>query len=113
MFEVLELIETCAGRSEQYDFTGFRLARGMLHGGFESPALNQRQTRAQWSGNLFRRRAEQQNAPSLLFQTIVKQSVIAVLVLAAQNDPQTAGKRVERLDGGIDIRRLRIVVIPD
>src|SRR6185437_13725527 len=37
----------------------------------------------------------------------------AVLVLAAEDDPQSAWKRVEGLQGRVDIRGLRIVVVAD
>ena len=66
-------------------------------------------------GNLvfdfFRCRADQQRKDSFLAQRFLQYGVIAAFVFPTQHDQDSSGKRVQRLQRGIDVGRLRIVVI--
>ena len=63
--------------------------------------------------DLFRGRADQQRRVRFLLQRRGQRRVIAVLILAAEDDPQSARKRGDRLQRRVDIGRFRIVVPGD
>jgi hypothetical protein len=54
--------------------------------------------------------SDEENASSLSPQRQAERAVIAVLVLATQNHPQAAGKRVDRFESRIDIGGLGVVI---
>src|SRR5215475_2770881 len=48
-----------------------------------------------------------------LAEQIIQHGVVAAFVLATENQVNICGKGLERLDGGVDIRGLRVVVVLD
>ena len=57
--------------------------------------------------------ADQHHRLCLLSKLFSQYSVVAIFVLAAENDPQVAGERVDCLFSRVHIGGFRIVVIPD
>src|SRR5258708_40225633 len=113
MLKIFELIETRARRGEQYRVAAAGAGISLFDRHIDGPATNQRDRAAQLRLDLSCRRADQQRRVRLRLEGLREQGVIAVLVLAAENDPQAAGKSMDRLQRRVDVGRLRVVVPRD
>ena len=88
LFIAGELIETGAGGGEQNGIAGMGLGAGLAHGGVESAALDEGDGAFQMPGDFFRRGTDEQRGAGLGGERRAQRTVVAALVLAAQNDPQ-------------------------
>ena len=95
---ILELIEASAGRRQQYGVARCSMRAGVGHGVFESFAVASkapRPLRASWISGLA---APISKAPlARCGERRAQGSVVAALVLSAENDPQARRKRIDGL----------------
>ena len=107
---VPELVETGAGRGQQHDVSGCGDRRGASQRGFKR--LGVVDFHAFDLGlDLLRGRANGIDPLDPLPQQFVELRVVAVFVLAAQNQVDICRERFQGLDGRIDIGGLGVVVI--
>src|SRR5438067_10587172 len=111
MLVVLKLIEARTGRSQQHDVSRLGEAAGTIHRILEGLAGQYFDGGLYMRADLFGRSAYGVDALHPFPQQMVHQRVVAVLVLAAEDEVNVAGKRLDGFDGGIDIGGLRIVVV--
>src|ERR1035437_787095 len=112
VFVAVKLIEAGTGRSQQHyiGLTG-RFTRA-LDCGLQRPDacdLGSLRLRLDLSGS----RADGVHALHSLLEQRIQHTVVAALVLAAKNQVNAPGKRLQRLDGRVNVGGLRIVVILD
>ena len=98
MFVIFKLIETGAGRREQHGVARPGAFERQRHGALQSAGALERHRAAELRVDLLRGRADQQNQAGALAQQRNQRSVVAALILAAQNDEQAAGKSFQGLD---------------
>src|SRR5260370_20995117 len=113
LFVVLELVEAGAGRGQKQSVAGACLVRGDFHGALNRPSALDGYAASNLFFNFVGCGADQQSENGLFTQRPLQQGVMAAFVLPAQNDQDSAGKSIQRLQGGINVGRLRIVVITD
>src|ERR1017187_4242346 len=110
MFVADELIEAGTGGRQQYDVSRDCRFAGAAHCVVYRAGTDD--MRSFYLGlNLLRGRADGVKPLHSLFQKGIERAVVAALVLAAENEVNSSGKRFQRLDGCIDIGRLGVVVV--
>src|ERR1700728_3271316 len=113
MLVIFELIETRAGRREQHGIAADRPRARFLTGSVESAAGDHANLAAQLRADLFSRRSNEQRGVRFFLQRRGQRRVVAVLVLASENDPEGAWKRRDSFQSRVDIGCFRIVVPGD
>src|SRR6476469_2398624 len=89
---ILKLVETGAGGGEQYGIARSRMLVRIGHRALDRVAIGQDDGASERFSDQRRGHADKQDAFRALSEGRSQQGVIAVFVLAPQNDPQTAGK---------------------
>src|SRR5947208_5401414 len=97
MFEAGELVEAGARRSQQNRVARSGMTVGVTDSGIQRAGVDQRHGPANLIGDLPGRRADQQPGACLRDQRLAERAVVEALVLAAQDHPQAAGERSQRL----------------
>src|ERR1039457_3757299 len=112
VFVAVKLIEAGAGWSQQHYIARTGRFTGPLDRGLQRPDtcdLSSLRLRLDLSGS----RANGIDALHSLLEQRIQHTVVAALVLAAKNEVNAAGKRLQRFDGRVNVGGLRIVVILD
>src|SRR5580698_452198 len=112
MLVAVELVKAGARRGEQNDVTMARSLAGSLYSGFQSSDtydLGALRLRLDLRGG----RSDGVDPLDPFFQQIVQHAVIAAFVFAAEDQVNASRERFQRLDGGVDVRCLGIVVVLD
>src|ERR1039457_2526650 len=112
VFVAVKLIEAGAGWSQQHYIARTGRFTGPLDRGLQRPDtcdLSSLRLRLDLSGS----RANGIDALHSLVEQRIQHTVVAALVLAAQNEMDAAGERLQRLDGRVNIGGFGIVVILD
>src|SRR5574340_760236 len=113
MLVTAELVETGAGGRQQYGVAGAAMLVAVLHGGFKGPGAHDGDGALDLAGDLPGCGADQQRGPRFFGERPTEDRVVAALVLAAEDDPEAAGKGVQRLEGGVHVGGFGIVVEVD
>ena len=115
VLEILELVETCAGRRQQHGVSRAGVCKGEGHRAVQSAGLlDWEGRRLGWGwgklrGDFFGGRSDQQNFARPAAQGLREGRVVAAFVLASQNYEQAAGKCFDGLQGGVDVGGLGVV----
>src|ERR1017187_1052274 len=110
VFVAVKLIKAGAGWSQQHYIARTGRFTRALDCGLERPDacdLSSLRLRLDLSGS----RANGIDALHSLLEQRIQHTVVAALVLAAKNEVDAAGKRLQHFDGRVNVGGLRIVVI--
>src|SRR5947209_8639362 len=106
----LELIEARARRRKQDRIARARAGPGFGYRAVERLRFYQPRRTRELRFDFFGRSPDQQRGAGLLLKPVPEERVIAALVLTAEDDPEIARERIQRLDGGVHAGRFRIIV---
>src|SRR5215469_609054 len=110
VFEAAELVETGASGRQQYGIAGSAVAVAVPDGSLQRSGLDQRHGAVESAADLRGRGANQQDGPGLGGQGLSQRGVVEALVIAAQDQPDSAPERVERLQRGVDAGGFGVVI---
>src|SRR3954451_7311592 len=106
----LKLIKACAGGCEQDDVSGACFGCGSLDGCVDGAGVEEWQS-GEVVGNFGCGSADEQNSFCFRLKFVAKDSVVAALVFAAENDPEVSGEGVDGFFGGVYVGCFGVVVI--
>ena len=112
---IFKLVETCAGRRQQYDVSLAGVCKRERHCAVQSAGLldwegrGLARGRGKLRGDFFGGGADQQNFARPAAQWLREGRVVAAFVLTSHDYEQAAGKCCDGLQGGVDVGGLGVV----
>ena len=113
MFVILKLVKTCASWREENDVAALCGVRRNFYSALQRPRALDSDAVRDLVLDFLGSGTDEKGKNRFFAKRLLQHGVVAAFVLSAENDEDASGKCVKRLERGVDVGRLRVVVIED